>query len=123
MSRQRRSIWQQRKPEERFFILNTKQVLIKGKGVRFTAMMADKAQDKTVTLLPSDYQSINNVLNGTAREISFNPVPAGSPRLDIAVPSSANNGFIHGIGKDNIPVLVSSTLKNWHQAPAVDIPG
>jgi len=79
---------------------------------KLTSMMADKAQDKTIKLLPSGYQSVSNALNGTAREISFNPVPAGIPRLDVAMPSSANNGFVG---------LTSSFLVEQNQAAYITV--
>lgn len=41
---------------------------------KLTAMMADKAQDKTVFALPSSgITSINNTTNGAAQEITFSP--------------------------------------------------
>lgn len=61
---------------------------------KLTAMMADKAQDKTIKLLPSGYQSVTNTTNGANQEITFNPSPSGTPRLDVILPSSANNGFV-----------------------------
>lgn len=61
---------------------------------KLTAMMADKAQDKTITLAPSGYTTVSNVLNGTARDISFNPAPAEIPRLDIVLPSSDQNNSL-----------------------------
>jgi len=61
---------------------------------KLTAMMADKTQDKTVVLAPSGYTTVTNVLNGTARDISFNPAPSETPRLDIILPSSDQNNSI-----------------------------
>lgn len=58
---------------------------------KLTAMMADKAQDKTIILAPSGYTTVNNVLNGTARDISFTPAPSDTPFLDIILPSSDQN--------------------------------
>lgn len=61
---------------------------------KLTAMMADKAQDKTIKLAPSGYQSVTNTTVGINQRISFNATPTGTPRLDVALPSSTNNGYV-----------------------------
>ena len=61
---------------------------------KLTAMMADKAQDKTIKLLPSGYESVTNTTNGSNQEIVFNPGPTPPPKLDVVLPSSANNGTV-----------------------------
>jgi len=60
---------------------------------KLTAMMADKAQDKTIKLMPSGYQSITNTTSGAYQQITFNALPSGTPRLDVVLPSSTNNGY------------------------------
>lgn len=57
---------------------------------RLTQMVADKAQDKTIGLLPSGYTAIVNTTNALNQDITF----TGGGTLNIAVPSSANNGTI-----------------------------
>lgn len=103
---------------------------------KLTAMMADKAQDKTIILAPSGYISVNNVANGSARDISFNAAPGETPRLDIILPSSNQNNFLIATGspvgleqfeaayveidRNNLtsfPSLLSSTV-----APIADVP-
>lgn len=61
---------------------------------KLTAMMADKAQDKTIVLAPSGYTSVNNVVNGAARDISFTPAPSETPNLDFIMPSSDQNNSL-----------------------------
>lgn len=63
---------------------------------KLTAMMADKAQDKTIVLAPEDYRSIDNITNGTAQELTFEG--GTSPVLNIYIPSSENNGIINLTG-------------------------
>lgn len=61
---------------------------------KLTAMMADKAQDKTIRLVPSGYRAVSNVANGANREINFIPFLSQTPRVDVVMPGSANNGSI-----------------------------
>jgi hypothetical protein len=61
---------------------------------KLTAMMADRAQDKTVQFNPHGYTIIQNATNGANQDISF---PGVTPSLTISMPSSANNGTI-GLG-------------------------
>ena len=61
---------------------------------KLTSMMADKAQDKTVTLSPSGYIEVVNTLNGTARDITFTAAPSDTPRLDLIMPSSDQNNSL-----------------------------
>lgn len=61
---------------------------------KLTAMMADKAQDKTIKLLPSGYQSVTNTTNGANQEIVFNVGPTPPQKLDVVLPGSANNGTV-----------------------------
>jgi len=54
---------------------------------KLTAMMADKAQDKTIKYAET-FNSINNLTVGTAQVISF--IAPATPTLDIILPSSDN---------------------------------
>ena len=54
---------------------------------KLTAMMADKAQDKTIKFLPSNYKSVTNTTSGTSQNISFTPTTPPA-RLDILMPGS-----------------------------------
>lgn len=59
---------------------------------KLTAMMADKAQDKTVKFLPSNgITTITNTANGSAQELRFLPDGAS---LTIATPSSNGQAFL-----------------------------
>ena len=59
---------------------------------KLTAMMADKAQDKTIKFLDNkDLRMINNTTNGSAQEITFTPV--GST-LTLMVPGSGANAVV-----------------------------
>ncbi len=64
---------------------------------RLTAMVADKAQDKTIGFL-SDYKICTKVTNGANQELTFaNTDDSGSvedPHLYIGMPSSENNGTL-----------------------------
>ena len=59
---------------------------------RLTSMMADKAQDKTVTFCPN-FDTMTNTTNAGDQDITFAD-SSGTPTLDIAMPNSANNGLI-----------------------------
>ncbi len=61
---------------------------------QLTAMMADKAQDKTIKLLPSGYQSVTNTTNGANQDIVFNANATPPQKLDVVLPGSANNGTV-----------------------------
>jgi hypothetical protein len=54
---------------------------------KLTAMMADKAQDKTIKYA-ENFNSINNLTSGASQNITF--IAAGTPTLDVILPSSAN---------------------------------
>lgn len=59
---------------------------------KLTAMMADKAQDKTIKYLPSaGITSINNVTNGAAQELTFSP---NGSSLTLVTPGSDGQAFI-----------------------------
>lgn len=59
---------------------------------KVTAMMADKAQDKTIKFLPSSgITSITNTQNGSAQELRFLPDGAS---LTIVTPSSDGQAFL-----------------------------
>ncbi|HLD91599.1 MAG TPA: hypothetical protein VI911_11430 [Patescibacteria group bacterium] len=64
------------------------------RAARLTAMMADKAQDKTIGFTP-DYKSCAKATNGANQEIGFaNTDEDGNvttPYLYISIPSSSNN--------------------------------
>jgi len=60
---------------------------------KLTAMMADKAQDKTVKYLPgTGINIITNTTNGAAQEITFNPSGA---ILNLATPGSDGSAVIN----------------------------
>lgn len=61
---------------------------------KLTAMMADKAQDKTIKILPSGYKSVTNTINGAAQDIIFDAYPLETPKVDIALSGSENNGVV-----------------------------
>lgn len=61
---------------------------------KLTAMMADKAQDKTIKLLPAGYASVTNTTNGANQDITFNPNTSPPPILNVILPGSANNGTV-----------------------------
>jgi hypothetical protein len=61
---------------------------------KLTAMMADKAQDKTIQCLPSGYERIQNLTSAGDQLITFTALLGGTPRLDIILPTSDNNGYI-----------------------------
>ena len=67
------------------------------RAARLTAMMADKAQDKTIGYL-HDWKICTNVTNGANQEIEWtNTDETGAtqdPHLYVGMPSSANNGTI-----------------------------
>lgn len=54
---------------------------------KLTSMVADKAQDKTLKYA-ENFNSVNNITNGSAQEISF--IGIGVPTLDVILPSSIN---------------------------------
>jgi hypothetical protein len=54
---------------------------------KLTAMMADKAQDKTIKILPQDIDLVDNTTNGTNQDISFTSFSA-TPILNVATPGS-----------------------------------
>jgi len=58
---------------------------------RLSAMMADKAQDKTIKALPSNIHFVLNTTNGAAQEISF--LPAAST-LTFVQPGSPNGNAV-----------------------------
>lgn len=64
------------------------------RAAKLTAMIADKAQDKTVQILP-DYNICTNTANGLAQELMFSS--SGTNTLTVAIPSSDFNGVI-GLG-------------------------
>jgi len=57
---------------------------------KLTAMMADKAQDKTIKFCPADYYGINNTTNGSNQEIQFLSTTPPA-RLDIVGPGGDSN--------------------------------
>lgn len=58
---------------------------------KLTAMMADKAQDKTISFKLTDAQAIVNAQNGAARDISFTAKVGGTPTLEFIQPSTLNS--------------------------------
>ena len=60
------------------------------RGSKLTAMMADKAQDKTIKLV-SDHTTVANATNTTFQDITFT---GGSGTANVIIPSSADNGTI-----------------------------
>lgn len=61
---------------------------------KLTAMMADKAQDKTIKLLPSGYNSVTNTTSGLNQLIAFQASTTPPQKLDVVLPGSANNGTV-----------------------------
>lgn len=59
---------------------------------KLTAMMADKAQDKTIKYLPIGISLINNTTAGAAQEITFSP--AGS-QLVLVTPGSSGQALVN----------------------------
>ncbi len=59
---------------------------------KLTAMMADKAQDKTIQLDEEDINTIVNTTNGGAQDITF--TSSGTPLLNFVLPTSTNNGSL-----------------------------
>lgn len=58
---------------------------------KLSAMMADKAQDKTIKYIPSNITSITNTTNGAAQEITFSP---NGSTLTLVTPGSTGNAVI-----------------------------
>lgn len=54
---------------------------------KLTAMMADKAQDKTIKILPQDVDLVDNTTNGANQDITFTSFSA-TPILNVATPGS-----------------------------------
>jgi hypothetical protein len=72
---------------------------------KLTSMMADKAQDKTIKILPSGYQSINNITNGLFQDISFNASTNPPQQIDIILPGSDyTNGTVSFTGTLSLKV-------------------
>lgn len=63
---------------------------------RLTAMMADKAQDKTIQFVAENCTAITNSISGSLQALSFT---GSSPVLKIVIPSSAHVGQIALIGE------------------------
>ena len=67
------------------------------RAAKLTAMMANKAQDKTIKYLPSGVTTINNTTNGAAQEITFSPsggtltliTPGSIGEATVSLPSSS----------------------------------
>lgn len=57
---------------------------------KLTAMMADKAQDKTISYKLTDVQSIQNAGSGAIRDITFIAKTAGSPILEYVQSSTSH---------------------------------
>lgn len=64
---------------------------------KLTAMMADKAQDKTVGYLHSGYQSYTNTTSGANQILTFTADANPPAQLSISLPGSPGN-FIVGLG-------------------------
>jgi hypothetical protein len=61
------------------------------RAAQLTAMMADKAQDKTIKLLLSGVQSVTNTTSAGNQVITFNASPGGTPQLNVVLPGSPFN--------------------------------
>lgn len=57
---------------------------------KLTSMMADKAQDKTITKAYSGFSGVTNVTNGTDQELRFVHYPSDTPQLQMLLPGSFN---------------------------------
>lgn len=65
---------------------------------KLTAMMADKAQDKTVQLLQLDIDIASNTTNGSNQDITFSAFNSNTPTLNVTTPSSPGGGSITATG-------------------------
>ncbi len=70
---------------------------------RLTAMMADKAQDKTISIVPSGYDRISNTTNDLAQDIVLYSMIGETPQLDVILPGSFTNGIIPLVGTLSLP--------------------
>lgn len=61
---------------------------------KLTAMMADKAQDKTVQFIPSNSDVVTNTQNAGAQEITFTSLAGLTPTLNVLMLGSDNNGTL-----------------------------
>jgi hypothetical protein len=59
---------------------------------KLTSMMADKAQDKTIQLLGTGFDTAVNTTNAANQELTFTSLSAGTPALNFIMTGSANNG-------------------------------
>lgn len=64
---------------------------ITSRVAKLTSMMADKAQDRIIKIVPSGYKSVTNTTSGLYQSITFNAVVGGTPRIDIVLPGSDFN--------------------------------
>lgn len=72
---------------------------------KLTSMMADKAQDKTIKILPSGYQSVSNATNGLYQDITFNASTNPPQQIDIVLPGSDyTNGTVGFTGTLSLKV-------------------
>jgi hypothetical protein len=71
---------------------------------KLTAMMADKAQDKTIQFLGAGYQSISNTTNGSNQDIVFNADSNPPQTLYVVLPGSGSNGTVSMTGTLSLAV-------------------
>lgn len=70
---------------------------------KLTAMMADKAQDKTIIKSYSGYSGVTNVLNGVLQEIRFVHLPVDTPELKMLMPGSFSTTVVGLTGVLTLP--------------------
>lgn len=91
---------------------------------KLTAMMADKAQDKTVQLLTDGLSNITNTTNGAAQEITFTPsgatlivtTPGSTGQATVSLPDSAP-----GISLNANQVAYITIDRNATSTPAIQV--
>ena len=79
---------------------------------KITTMMADKAQDKTIGLLPVGYTDVVNTTSGGNQLVTF----TGGGTLNVAMPGSANNGTIGLSGTLTLAPLQAAYFETFRNA-------
>ena len=90
---------------------------------QLTAMMADKAQDKTVKYIPSNFNTVTNTTNVAAQELTFGPaastlmiaLPGSDGLATIALPSATP-----GISLDAYQVAYVTVDRNAISSPSIE---
>lgn len=79
---------------------------------KLTAMMADKAQDKTIQFVPVDVDTITSTTNVGAQDITFASLSGGTPTLNVQMMGSDNDGTLD---------LTSTISLNASQVAYIDV--